>query len=190
MGRTASVDDERIHARLAEVFRVNGYAGASLSDLSRAVGLQRASLYHRFPDGKPAMAAAMLTSLEARFGEVLQPLASESDVAEGVAEMARRMALFYHDGRMACVLDTMTLLGAPEDIRAHATRLARTWLQAMADAAARAGASEQDAQNRARAALVRIEGALVVARVLDDPSVFEQVLGELPDLLAPDLLAR
>jgi TetR/AcrR family transcriptional repressor of lmrAB and yxaGH operons len=184
MGRTASVDDELIHTRLAGVFRASGYAGASLSDLSRAVGLQRASLYHRFPDGKPAMAAAVLTSMETRFEEILQPLVSEPDVADGVAEMARRMALDYTDGRMACVLDTMTLLGAPQDVRAHATRLARTWLQAMADAAVRAGASEQDAQHRARAALVRIEGALVVARVLDDPSVFEQVLGELPDLLA------
>ncbi|MFI6935930.1 hypothetical protein [Streptomyces sp. NPDC050287] len=130
------------------------------------------------------MAAAVLRSMEARFGEILQPLVSEPDVAEGVAEMARRMAVVYRDGRMACVLDTMTLIGAPQDIRAHATRLARTWLDAMADAAARAGSSEQEAQSRARAALVRIEGALVVARVLDDPSVFEQVLGELPDLLA------
>ncbi|MEU5701626.1 TetR/AcrR family transcriptional regulator [Streptomyces aurantiacus] len=184
MGRTASVDDELIHARLAAVFRASGYAGASLSDLSRAVGLQRASLYHRFPDGKPAMAAAVLTSMETQFGDILQPLASEPDVAEGVAEMARRMALVYKDGLMACVLDTMTLSGAPQGIRDQATRLARTWLQAMSDAAARAGASEQDAQRRARAALVRIEGALVVARVLDDSSVFEQVLGELPDLLA------
>ncbi|BCL33358.1 TetR/AcrR family transcriptional regulator [Streptomyces aurantiacus] len=179
MGRTASVDDELIHARLAAVFRASGYAGASLSDLSRAVGLQRASLYHRFPDGKPAMAAAVLTSMETQFGDILQPLASEPDVAE----MARRMALVYKDGLMACVLDTMTLSGAPQGIRDQATRLARTWLQAMSDAAARAGASEQDAQRRARAALVRIEGALVVARVLDDSSVFEQVLGELPDLL-------
>ncbi|WP_328498928.1 TetR/AcrR family transcriptional regulator [Streptomyces sp. NBC_00414] len=184
MGRTASVDDEVIHARLAEVFRANGYAGASLSDLSRATGLQRASLYHRFPDGKPAMAAAVLTSMESHFGEIFELLASEPDVAEGVAEMARRMALVYRDGRMACVLDTMTLIGAPQDIRAHAARLARAWLQAMAGAAVRAGAAEQDAQRRARAALIRIEGALVVARVLDDPSVFEQVLGELPDLLA------
>ncbi|MFE7030094.1 hypothetical protein ACFU9Y_07265 [Streptomyces sp. NPDC057621] len=62
-------------------------------------------------------------------------------------------------------------------------RLAEVF-RGMAGAAVRAGAAEQDAERRARAALVRIEGALVVARVLDDPSVFEQVLGELPDLLA------
>ncbi|GAA2543200.1 TetR/AcrR family transcriptional regulator [Winogradskya consettensis] len=183
MGRTSSVDDHAIHTRLAAVFRTSGYAGASLSALSEAVGLQRASLYHRFPDGKPGMATAVLTSLEADLAATLEPLVSEPDVAAGVAEMARRLAIGYRDGRMSCVLDTMTLMGAPDDIKAHAARLARTWLQAMTAAAVRAGATESDAAGRARAALVRIEGALVVARVLDDPSVFAQTLAELPDLL-------
>ncbi|MFI5843213.1 TetR/AcrR family transcriptional regulator [Catenuloplanes sp. NPDC051500] len=183
MGRAASVEDEVIYARLAEVFRANGYAGASLSALSEAVGLQRASLYHRFPSGKHGMAAAVLTSMEANFDTILRPLVTAPDVADGVAEMARRLALGYRDGRLACVLDTMTLAGAPDDIKAQAGRLARTWVRAMADAAVRAGVGEEDALGRARAALVRIEGALVVARVLDDRSVFTQALGELPDLL-------
>jgi AcrR family transcriptional regulator len=185
MGRAASVDDEAIYVRLAEVFRANGYAGASLSALSDAVGLRRASLYHRFPSGKPAMAAAVLDGVAVEFAQILQPLASEPDVARGVAEMARQIARFYADGRLACVLDTMTLAGAPDEIRAQAAGLARGWLQAMTDAAIRAGASETEAGARARAALVRIEGALVVSRVLDDPTIFEQVLAELPGLLAP-----
>jgi AcrR family transcriptional regulator len=187
MGRAASVEDAVIQARLAEVFRATGYAGASLSTLSEAVGLQRASLYHRFPSGKPAMAAAVLAGIEREFSEILRPLASEPDVAQGVAEMARRLAVGYQDGRIACVLDTMTLAGAPDEIKAHAARLAREWIQAMADAATRAGADQAEAGHRARAALVRIQGALVVARVLHDPSVFEQCLAELPGLLTSDL---
>ncbi|WP_285597924.1 TetR family transcriptional regulator [Kineosporia sp. NBRC 101731] len=186
MGRTASVDEAVVQARLAEVFRAGGYAGASLSALSAAVGLQRASLYHRFPDGKPAMARAVLQGIEAELQETLRPLHAEPDVAEGVAEMARRIARGYQDGRVACVLDTMTLTGAPDDITAHAARLARQWLAAMADASLRAGADPQQANARAQAALVRIQGALVVSRVLHDPSVFEQTLTELPALLLSD----
>src|SRR3954453_21023935 len=109
MGRAASVDDDEIYARLAGVFRAAGYAGASLSTLSEEVGLQRASLYHRFPSGKPAMAAAVLDRVEQDLERVLQPLASDPDVARGVTEMARRLAYSYQDGRMSCVLDTMTL---------------------------------------------------------------------------------
>ncbi len=180
-----SVEDEVIYVQLGEVFRAHGYAGASLSALSAAVGLQRASLYHRFPTGKHAMAQAVLDRVEIQLRHALEPLASEPDVTRGVSEMCRRLALGYRDGRMSCVLDTMTLTGAPDDIKAHAGRLARAWIQAMADAAMRAGATERDASTRARAALVRIEGALVVARALDDPSVFEQTLAELPGVLAP-----
>ncbi|WP_250000192.1 TetR/AcrR family transcriptional regulator [Actinoplanes sp. M2I2] len=184
MGRAVSVDDEQIHARLGEVFRANGYAGASLSALSEAVGLQRASLYHRFPTGKHAMATAVLTSVEARLRQALEPLTSDLDVADAVAEMCTRLAGDYRDGRLSCVLDTMTLTGAPDDIRAQAGRLAQYWIEAMAAAAVRAGATEAEAARRARAALVRIEGALVVARALNDPSVFDQMLAELPGLLA------
>jgi TetR/AcrR family transcriptional repressor of lmrAB and yxaGH operons len=184
MGRTARVDDEVMYARLAGVFRASGYTGASLSALSEAVGLQRASLYHRFPEGKPAMATAVLTSLAEQLEEALGPLESEPDVAEGVAAMARHLARTYQDGRMACALDTMTLNGAPEKIRAQAGRIATRWVEAMAAAAVRAGADQQDANVRARQALVQIEGALVVSRVLGDTSVFEQALAGLPDLLA------
>ncbi|MGW5580690.1 TetR/AcrR family transcriptional regulator [Micromonospora chokoriensis] len=183
MGRLAMVDDQVIYARLSEVFRANGYAGASLSALSEAVGLQRASLYHRFPAGKHAMAKAVLDSIEIQLEDTLEPLASAPDAANGVAEMCRRMAVSYRSGRMSCVLDTMTLPGAPEDIRAQAGRLAAGWIQAMAGAAVRAGVPQAEGAGRARSALVRIEGALVVARALDDPSVFEQVLAELPALL-------
>jgi len=66
MGRSASVDDAVLQARLLAVFRENGYAGAYLSTLSAATGLQRASLYHRFPEGKPAMAAAVLAGGQRR----------------------------------------------------------------------------------------------------------------------------
>ncbi|MEU7588318.1 TetR/AcrR family transcriptional regulator [Micromonospora sp. NPDC049230] len=183
MGRAPSIEDEALLKQLTEVFRRSGYEGASLTALSSASGLHRASLYHRFPNGKPAMAAAVMASVEQIFSDILDPLMSEGDPSTAVAEMARRVGAFYDDGRLACVLDTMTLRGAPDDIRARATHLATTWLTAMAEIARRAGASEEDAARRARTALVLIEGSLVVARVLDDPAEFRLALAELPQTL-------
>ncbi|GIE36942.1 TetR family transcriptional regulator [Actinoplanes italicus] len=183
MGRAPSIDEDALLKRLTEVFRRSGYAGASLTDLSSASGLHRASLYHRFPDGKPGMAAAVLDSVERAFGAILEPLNSEDDLSGAVEEMARRVGRFYDDGRLGCVLDTMTLRGAPDDIRARAARLATVWLAAMADVARRAGATPRDADRRARTALVSIEGALVVARVLEDPAEFQLALAGLPRTL-------
>ncbi|WP_067705501.1 TetR/AcrR family transcriptional regulator [Actinoplanes awajinensis] len=186
MGRAPSIDDEALLKHLTEVFRHSGYEGASLTALSSASGLHRASLYHRFPTGKPGMAAAVLASVERSFEDILAPLTSEPDPSAAVAEMARRVGVFYADGRLACVLDTMTLRGAPDEIRAAAAGLAAGWLSAMTDVAQRAGASAEEAGRRARAALVRIEGALIVARVLDDPSEFQLALAELPQTLVAD----
>jgi AcrR family transcriptional regulator len=183
MGRAPSVDDAVLLRHLTEIFRQSGYEGASLTALSSASGLHRASLYHRFPSGKPGMAAAVLESVEQAFADIVAPLTSESDPTAAVEEMARRVGVFYAQGRLACVLDTMTLRGAPDDIRARAAHLATSWLTAMADVARRAGASGEDARRRARAALVRIEGSLILARVLDDPAEFQLALAELPQML-------
>ncbi|MCO8278006.1 hypothetical protein M1L60_46285 [Actinoplanes sp. TRM 88003] len=128
--------------------------------------------------------------MEQAFVEILEPLSSGLGPAAAVEEMARRVGAFYDDGRLACVLDTMTLRGAPDDIRARAAHLANGWLTAMADVARRAGVSEQEAPRRARAALVRIEGALILARVLDDPSEFQLALAELPQMLVGAVAGR
>ena len=54
------VDEDALLDRLSNVFRTHGFEGASLSLISKETGLQRASLYHRFPGGKEDMAKAVL----------------------------------------------------------------------------------------------------------------------------------
>src|SRR5262249_50672268 len=51
---------EEVVARLLEVFRRDGYDGASLTELSKRAGLGKSSLYHHFPGGKVDMALAVL----------------------------------------------------------------------------------------------------------------------------------
>lgn len=183
MGRPISIAERDLLASLAGVFRAEGYSGASLAVLSDATGLQKASLYHRFPGGKPAMAAAVLDDVGRTFAEVLEPLAAIESPVEAATEMARRVATAYADGRVGCVLDTMTLAGAPAEVKDQAAALARHWIDAMARTAARSGASEAEAHRRARSALVSIEGALVVSRVLGEPAEFDRAIEALPALL-------
>lgn len=183
MPRPPSVQDDELFDRLVTVFRTSGFEGASLGDLAAATNLRRASLYHRFPDGKAEMAEAVLTRLLSQFEQVLEPMRSAPDVAAGIAESARHINEFYAAGRLPCVLDTLSLAGAPERVRAKAGELAKAWSDAMAAAARRGGCTRAVAQRRARDALVRFEGALVVARVLGDTSAFTEAVRELPRLL-------
>ena len=55
------INEDELLDRLTDVFRTYGYEGASLSRISEVTGLQRASLYHRFPGGKEDMAKAVLS---------------------------------------------------------------------------------------------------------------------------------
>ena len=67
------VPDDVVVDQLLTVFRSVGYDGPTCR---RATGLQKVSLYHRFPGGKLAMAKAALnhieTSSEAGIGAVLR----------------------------------------------------------------------------------------------------------------------
>lgn len=49
---------------LLRLFRQYGYDGATLSKISEATGLGKASLYHHFPGGKDEMVEVVLDSLE------------------------------------------------------------------------------------------------------------------------------
>ena len=51
---------EVILARATEAFVTHGYAGTSMADLARAIGIQKASLYHHFPS-KQALFVACVT---------------------------------------------------------------------------------------------------------------------------------
>ena len=51
---------EEIILKLISVFRYYGYEGATISLLSEATGLKKASLYYHFQGGKEEMAKAVL----------------------------------------------------------------------------------------------------------------------------------
>ncbi|CCH32071.1 TetR/AcrR family transcriptional regulator [Actinosynnema sp. NPDC047251] len=183
MARPPSVRDDDLSDRLAEVFRTAGYEGASLGALSEAAGLRRASLYHRFPDGKAQMAEAVLERVERLFVEALAPLRDDPDPRAGITRSARLIGGLYGGGLLSCVMDSMTLGGVPEAVRRRAAGVAELWIGAMADAARRGGRSGEDARTAAEDAFALMEGGLVHGRLFGDSGPFRRALTRLPDLL-------
>jgi AcrR family transcriptional regulator len=183
MPRPQTVPDDELFDRLAQVFRVAGFEGASLGALADGAGLQRASLYHRFPGGKVQMAEAVMGRVRELFARAVEPMRSDPDVTAGVVESGRRISAIYADGTLPCVLDTLTLSGAPEGVRASAAAITAAWIDGMATAAARGGASPEAARATAEEAFVRIEGSLVLARLRGDPSAFRRAIADLPRML-------
>ena len=81
------ITEDFLMDRLTEVFRLHGYEGASLSLIAEATGLKRASLYHRFPGGKEAMAEAVLQRADEIFvSHILAPLTGPGEPSARIQE--------------------------------------------------------------------------------------------------------
>ncbi len=182
------ISKNEVISRLTDVFRNQGYDGATLAKLSEATGLKKASLYHYFPNGKRDMARAVLTRLSEKLAaEVLDPLRDGEGRASALNELAENLIAFYLDGRASCLMEVFSLGTAralfQEEIRASLTHLRN----ALAKALTGLDVDEAEAASRARAAVIVIQGALVVSRSLGDRREFIDAIHRLPaQLLKPN----
>ena len=176
--------------RIMESFRRHGYDGASLATLSERTGLGKSSLYHHFPGGKEQMAIEVLAHLNAGLRVTFQAMDDEPSPKKKLDLLLDAIDAFYDGGKKACLLER---LGASVDRARFGAPLKATftsWMSRIAEICRAAGLSAATAQRRAEEAVVRVEGALVVAAGMDDPSVFVRTLNELRATLLLPASAR
>lgn len=168
----SSRDD--ILAALYELFRRRGYDGVSISDISAETGLGKSSLYHHFPGGKEEMAAAVSDFAKANLkAGVLAALDGDRPLAVKVDEMLAATRRAYGGGEDPCFAAAMLLGAGP---RATGASIIEGWIEALSQALQADGASKKAAGERASAALVEIQGGLIVSRATGDPGVFLRAL--------------
>lgn len=181
------IQDDELLDQITEVFRRFGYEGASLTRLSEATGLQRASLYHRFPGGKEEMARAVLQRVGRFMREhVLEPLTGPGSPEERLHRVATGLHELYRGGSTSCLLDALSLGGRGHPFEEAVADGMTRWIEAMAALSREAGLSPEEARHRGEDALIRIQGALVVGRGLRTTEPFLRMLEELPRVLLPD----
>lgn len=174
MARPQSIDNVALIERLSHTFRAVGYEGASLARLAQGAGMQKPSLYHRFPGGKRQMAEEVLASARDWFVErVFNPLASDGTPSERVAAVVRALDEFYSNGKQACLLN---LLSQPPSENSPFAEPIRMMFEALIDAFASvardAGLDTEEAEVRAARAVALLHGSLVLARGMDSPTPF------------------
>ncbi|MCJ2018492.1 TetR/AcrR family transcriptional regulator [Methylobacterium sp. E-065] len=163
--------------RLAEVFREHGYEGASLATISRATGLGKGSLYNLFPGGKAEMAACVLAEIDEWFeANLYAPLREAKQPAEAVSVMFDAVETYFRSGRRVCLVGVVAL-GSERDRFGEAVRsyFAR-WVAALAGALERSGRDIAGSTALAEEIVAQIQGAIVLARALDDPAVFTRTI--------------
>jgi TetR/AcrR family transcriptional regulator, lmrAB and yxaGH operons repressor len=175
---------DEVIVQLIQVFRRYGYEGTTLSKISEATGLGRASLYHYFPGGKEDMAIAVLEHIQHWFEvNIMRALKEKGTPMARFKMMAKRMDEFYDGGQQACLFAVMSLV-EPKDLFSAHTKMALTALiDGIAEVISEAGISTTVARQRAEDAILQIQGALVFAQILEDTAPFQRVLERLPEEL-------
>jgi AcrR family transcriptional regulator len=183
----ALLSRDQVIDKLMLVVRRSGYDGASLAELSKATGLGKSSLYHHFPNGKDDMVRAVLEHLEAQLREsVFVPLRTPGPAQRRVEAMVETIDDYYRGGREACVLGNLVLGTSRTRFSRQLQAIFDEWIEALSSALIDAGLSRQIARARAEDAVIRIEGALVLAGAMGDVSLFQRSLKQMPsELLAP-----
>jgi TetR/AcrR family transcriptional repressor of nem operon len=150
--------------------RAAGYGGFSFRDLATDVAIRSASVHHHFPT-KTALAAAVarrytdrfLSALEAAPGPVLPTW-------RGAFRAALR-----RDGRMClCGVLGAEAGGLPAEVVAEVRRFFTQCIAAMARRLEAEGMAAEPARQRATQALAALEGAMLVARAMDDLGLFDR----------------
>lgn len=185
MGRKAILDDAELRARVSDVFREVGYDGATLALLSEATGLQKASLYHRFPNGKEEMATEVLRDAGAWLEtHVLAPLRAPGPVRPKLVTLARRLDEFYAGGRQACLLNRLAASHVEAGpFTALIKGVFEAWGTTVSRVLSEAGVPPAIAKQRAQRAMILLQGTLVYARGVGSTRPFKAFLKGLPDEL-------
>ncbi|WP_127089950.1 TetR/AcrR family transcriptional regulator [Aquabacter cavernae] len=186
MARTV-FEREDVVPLLAEVFRALGYEGASLSALTARTGLSKGSLYNFFPGGKAEMAAAVLAHVDGWFErEIFTPLAQDEPRA-AIAHMWAASDAYFRSGRRVCLVGAFALEETRDRFALAIQGYFRRWIETLASALTRAGSDPGQAAALAEYAVGGIQGALVLARALNDETAFGRTLARLEQEMAASL---
>lgn len=182
MGRKATIEEDALIARLSAVFRDVGYEGATLAILSEATGLKKASLYHRFPEGKEQMAREVLESAGAWLDQhILSSLKRGGTPVEKICNMVKKLDEFYSGGKQACLLN---MLSSSRIQEGPFTQLIKqtfeAWIGALSSVLIDAGLDRKVARNRAERAMILMQGSLVLSRGMGTTRPFQEFLKSLP----------
>jgi len=172
---------------LGDIFREHGYAGTSLSEITRRTGLGKGSLYHFFPGGKKEMAEAVLADVDTWFEtNVFAPLRESQNPIRGIEEMFEAVDQYFRSGQRICLIGAFALDDTRDQFGTVINAYFTSWTEALTVALKRNGLGAREAKEMAEDIVAGIQGALVLARSVDDPMLFSRTLKRLRNRVEVD----
>jgi TetR/AcrR family transcriptional repressor of nem operon len=172
---------QRILAAAGDLFREHGIDGIGVDAVMREAGLTHGGFYLHFPS-KEALAAEVLQCLLEKAASKWDRISQSADREAALEAIVRD---YLDPERLAsahcCPLPT---LGPDVSRRPNSRQAVGHALGGMLDALRRCLPAQ--GQNQALAALATMVGAVVLARIADDPALSREFLQAALDSLLPD----
>jgi len=179
--RPQKIDDIKLLEGLMTTFRTKGYNGASLNDLANSSGLQKASLYHRFPGGKKDIGLAVLNFIEVWKEQNIVAVINNKDLKpdERLSTILKNISSIYENGECSCVMKAMSMGDGLELFGDELKFGAGIWLKTLTQLGLDFGFEQKIAEGKAMQTLVKIQGSLIVSKNLNNTQPFTMALNEI-----------
>ena len=176
--RPQKILDKQLMVSLSQTFREKGYEGTSLSDISEATGLKKASLYYRFPNGKKEMAEGVLNHIDLWVNDtIVSVLTNENMTAkQRLTNGLVHIKDLYDSGKTTCIFRAFSLKTGLELFEKCINDGMNTWINAFTKLGIAFKLTEENAKEKALQTLIIIQGSLIVTKGLNDIKVFEKAL--------------
>ncbi len=169
---------ERLIITSAGLFRDKGFHGTGLTEILKASGLPKGSLYHHFPLGKSDLAVASADWISHVMIDIIHDAFEHAETPEqGGTTLCFKLAkLFDIDNWQGCPIYSILFDGPGNEVfRAKAEEIFQSWNDTTRDHMVRLGMAPDLAEGRAEALMIAIEGAWVLARSRRSSDVLRRV---------------
>lgn len=177
---------DRLVAATVALIGERGVAGTGLSDLLKASGTARGSIYQHFPEGKDQLVGASVRAAGEQTRAAIAGLARLDEpgaVVRAVME-ATRSAVLEEDFTRGCPVAAAAVAGAEYPAAAStAGEVFEAWVTELAGVLAALGVAEGAAEPLASLVVSAFEGALVQARATRSPAPLDHAADQLARLV-------
>lgn len=179
--RPQKIDDIELMEKVAILFRLKGFAGTSLNDISEITGLKKASLYHRFPGGKEEMGKAVFdfTNIWIR-KKIIDVLLDKNKDPEGRLETALKNIMeYYQGGEKPCLLRSLSMQIENNLFEQELYDSSLRWLSAFTKLGTDLGYNYKLAEEMALKTVMTLQGGLVLCQTLKTNKPFDCAILEI-----------
>ncbi len=176
--RPQKINDQDLLEGLMSVIQSKGYDGSSLNELAASTGLQKASLYHRFPNGKKEITTTVLVYVEQWVEENITKLLSDNNIKPNVRleKAITNINHLYDGGKKICVLRALTMDSNLELFGGHLKNAMINWIEGFTNLGISFGLSPNVAKGKAEQTLILVQGSLIVSKAMSTLNPFQETL--------------